>query len=116
MSSCVAQKHVKAGAKKVIISAPSKDAPMLVKGVNFHAYDTSMKVVSNASCTTNCAAPVIKIIHEAFVVESCLMTTTHAMTSSQQVHDALTKVSMYSVYVTHKDNSNLTYLMGGGGG
>jgi glyceraldehyde 3-phosphate dehydrogenase len=86
----------------VIISAPSKDAPMFVGGVNFDTYDKSMQVVSNSSCTTNCAAPVIKVIHEAFVVQSCMMTTTHAMTASQPVHDGMMNVSTYAAQCTHR--------------
>jgi glyceraldehyde 3-phosphate dehydrogenase len=76
-----------AGVKKVIISAPSKDAPMFVKGVNFNEYKKCMEVVSNASCTTNCAAPLLNIINKKFGVENCLLTTVHAMTSSQAVLD-----------------------------
>jgi len=83
------------GVKKVIISAPSKDAPMFVKGVNFEKYRTKMSVVSNASCTTNCAAPLIHIINNTFGVEYCLMTTVHAMTSSQNILDAVKQVSSY---------------------
>ncbi|XP_015369080.1 PREDICTED: glyceraldehyde-3-phosphate dehydrogenase-like [Diuraphis noxia] len=84
-----AKKHIEAGVKKVIISAPSKDAPMLVKGVNFDQYRKTMSVVSNASCTTNCAAPLIHIINNTFGVEYCLLTTVHAMTSSQNVLDTV---------------------------
>ncbi|KAL5245814.1 hypothetical protein ACI65C_012952 [Semiaphis heraclei] len=78
-----------AGVKKVIISAPSKDAPMFVKGVNFDKYTKDMTVVSNASCTTNCAAPLLNIINKHFGVEHCLLTTVHAMTSSQPVLDGV---------------------------
>ncbi|KAE9533990.1 hypothetical protein AGLY_008726 [Aphis glycines] len=84
-----AKKHMAAGVKKVIISAPSKDAPMFVKGVNFNDYKKSMTVVSNASCTTNCAAPLLNIINKKFGVENCLLTTVHAMTSSQAVLDRI---------------------------
>jgi len=87
------KKHIKAGAKKVIISASSKTAPMFVKGVNFNDYEKSMKVVSSASCITNCAGPLLKALHQKFSVNSCLMTTTHAMTASQHVHDGLSYVS-----------------------
>ncbi|KAL4085204.1 hypothetical protein QTP88_027063 [Uroleucon formosanum] len=84
-----AKKHIAAGAKKVIISAPSKDAPMFVKGVNFDKYKKDMTVVSNASCTTNCAAPLMHIINQQFGVEHCLLTTVHAVTSSQHVLDGV---------------------------
>lgn len=82
-----ASRHLLGGAKKVIISAPSKDAPMFVMGVNHDKYDKSMQVVSNASCTTNCLAPLVKIVNDAFGVESGIMTTIHAMTSSQNTVD-----------------------------
>lgn len=87
------QKHIAAGAKKVIVSAPSKDIPMFVKGVNFDCYKKSMNVVSNASCTTNCAAPLIHIMHKKFGVLGCLLTTAHSVTSSQHVHDGVNYVS-----------------------
>jgi glyceraldehyde 3-phosphate dehydrogenase len=67
--------------------APSKDAPMFVMGVNHDKYDGSISVVSNASCTTNCLAPLAKIVHRAFGIESGIMTTIHAMTSSQNTVD-----------------------------
>lgn len=79
--------HVKAGAKKVIVSAPSPDAPMFVIGVNHTEYKPHMMVVSNASCTTNCLAPLAKIIHDSFGIEEALMTTVHAVTSTQVTHD-----------------------------
>ncbi|XP_001943699.2 glyceraldehyde-3-phosphate dehydrogenase-like [Acyrthosiphon pisum] len=91
-----AKKHLAAGVKKVIISAPSKDAPMFVRGVNFDKYKKDMTVVSNASCTTNCAAPLINIINQKYGVEQCLLTTVHAVTSSQQVHDGVKASSAIS--------------------
>jgi glyceraldehyde 3-phosphate dehydrogenase len=84
-----AARHLDAGAKKVIISAPSADAPMFVMGVNHKTYDPGMNVVSNASCTTNCLAPLAKVINDAFGIEEGLMTTVHAMTASQKTVDGV---------------------------
>lgn len=79
--------HLKAGARKVVISAPSKDAPMFVMGVNEGAYSEDMDVVSNASCTTNCLAPMAKIVHDNWGIEEALMTTVHATTATQKTVD-----------------------------
>lgn len=86
----LAEKHIKAGAKKVVISAPAKgeDVKMIVMGINDHIIDGSETVVSNASCTTNCAAPMIQIIDELCEIESGYITTVHSYTSDQRLHDA----------------------------
>ena len=80
--------HLEAGAKKVFISAPSKDAPMFVMGVNNTTMKPTDTIVSNASCTTNCLAPIAKLLHENFGIEEALMTTVHAATSGQKTVDA----------------------------
>jgi len=79
--------HLEGGAKKVIISAPGKECPTLVLGVNEGEYDKSMDVVSNASCTTNCLAPVAKVLNDAFGIEKGFCTTIHAYTGDQRILD-----------------------------
>ncbi len=82
-----AQYHIDAGAKKVAISAPSKDAPMFVMGVNDDQLTANHTIVSNASCTTNCLAPIAKVVDDNFGIEEALMTTIHASTATQLTVD-----------------------------
>uniref|UniRef100_A0A6U0F1D7 Glyceraldehyde-3-phosphate dehydrogenase n=1 Tax=Ostreococcus mediterraneus TaxID=1486918 RepID=A0A6U0F1D7_9CHLO len=82
-----AQKHIDAGAKRVVITAPSADAPMYVMGVNANDYNASELIVSNASCTTNCLAPLAKVIDDNFGIIEGLMTTVHATTATQKTVD-----------------------------
>lgn len=86
-----ASAHFKGGAKKVVISAPSKDAPMFVMGVNNEEYKKDMNVVSNASCTTNCLAPLSKVINDRFGIKDGLMTTVHSTTATQKTVDGPSK-------------------------
>ncbi len=86
-----AQAHIDAGAKQVVISAPSKDAPMFVMGVNHTEYKPEMNIVSNASCTTNCLAPLAKVINDNFGITEGLMTTVHSTTATQKTVDGASK-------------------------
>ncbi|MDO5972071.1 type I glyceraldehyde-3-phosphate dehydrogenase [Flavivirga aquimarina] len=86
-----AQKHITAGAKKVAISAPSADAPMFVMGVNHDEITADHKIVSNASCTTNCLAPLAKVINDKFGIAEGLMTTVHAATATQSTVDGVSR-------------------------
>lgn len=84
------QQHLKAGAKRVILTVPAKEdlAATLVMGVNDHVITPDSRIISNASCTTNCAAPLVKVLHDAFGIERGLLTTVHAYTSDQRLVDA----------------------------
>ena len=86
-----AQLHIDGGAPKVVISAPSKDAPMYVMGVNHDEVDKNDLIISNASCTTNCLAPPIKVLNDSFGVEEALMTTVHSVTATQFTVDGPSK-------------------------
>lgn len=101
-----ARKHITAGAKKVVLTGPSKDStPMFVRGVNFGAY-AGQDIVSNASCTTNCLAPLARVVHETFGIKDGLMTTVHATTATQKllmVHQLKTG----AVVVVHHKTSSL---------
>ena len=86
-----ARLHLEAGAKKVAVSAPSKDIPMFVMGVNCDSISQDHKIVSNASCTTNCLAPIAKVLHDNFTIKEGLMTTVHAATATQMTVDGPAK-------------------------
>ncbi len=87
-----AKAHFKGGSKKVILSAPAKDnTPTFVMGVNHDQYKPEMDIVSNASCTTNCLAPLAKVLHDNFVITEGLMTTVHSATATQLVVDGPSK-------------------------
>ena len=87
----LAQKHINGGAKKVVISAPSADAPMFVMGVNHQEINNSQLIVSNASCSTNCLAPIAKVLNDEYGIEEGLMTTVHATTATQFTVDGPSK-------------------------
>ena len=86
-----AKAHLQGGAKKVVITAPSKDSPTFVCGVNLDMYTADMDVVNNASCTTNCLAPLVKVVDEAFGIEEGLMSTIHSITATQLTVDGVSK-------------------------
>ncbi|MCL2408129.1 MAG: type I glyceraldehyde-3-phosphate dehydrogenase [Oscillospiraceae bacterium] len=86
-----AEMHLKAGAKKVILTYPTSDIPMFVMGVNQKSYDSSMKIVSNASCTTNCLAPIAKVMNDKWGISSGLMTTVHSVTATQKTVDGVSQ-------------------------
>ena len=86
-----ASKHLKGGAKKVVITAPGKNCPMFVYGVNHKDYKADMDIISNASCTTNCLAPLAKIIDDKFGIAEGLMTTVHSVTATQLIVDGPSK-------------------------
>jgi len=86
-----ASSHLRAGVKKVILTSPSSDVPMFVMGVNDGKYDSSIDIVSNASCTTNCLAPLAKVLNDKWGIDSGLMTTVHATTATQKTVDGVSK-------------------------
>jgi glyceraldehyde 3-phosphate dehydrogenase len=86
-----ASSHLKTGVKKVVITSPSSDVPMFVMGVNNSKYDGSVDIISNASCTTNCLAPLAKVLNDKWGIASGLMTTVHATTATQKTVDGLSK-------------------------
>ena len=86
-----ASMHLKAGAKKVVVTSPSSDIPMFVMGVNEDKYASSMNIVSNASCTTNCLAPLAKVLNDKWGIASGLMTTVHSTTATQKTVDGVSK-------------------------
>ena len=86
-----AKAHLQGGAKKVVVSAPGKEMPMFVMGVNEETYTDDMKIISNASCTTNCLAPLVKVIDKAFGIEEGLMSTVHSTTATQLTVDGPSK-------------------------
>merc|ERR1712110_593884 len=85
-----ASMHLTGSVKKVIVSAPN-DGPMFIMGVNTQNYNSEMKVISNASCTTNCLAPIVSVLNETFGIKNGLMTTVHAVTSTQKIVDSCSK-------------------------
>ena len=87
----MANKHINGGCKKVVISAPSPDAPMFVMGVNHKDINSTHKIISNASCTTNCLAPIAKVLNDNFTIDEGLMTTVHAATATQFTVDSPSK-------------------------
>ena len=86
-----ASAHLKAGVKKVVVTSPSSDIPMFVMGVNENKYTSSMNIVSNASCTTNCLAPLAKVLNDKWGIASGLMTTVHSTTATQKTVDGVSK-------------------------
>ncbi|XP_066296167.1 glyceraldehyde-3-phosphate dehydrogenase 2-like [Branchiostoma lanceolatum] len=98
-----AKAHLDAGAKKVILTAPSADAPMFVMGVNEEKYEKSMDIVSNTSCTTNCLAPLAKVINDNFGIEEGLMTTVHSYVATQKTVDGVSAKAWREDRAAHKN-------------
>lgn len=98
------QAHIQSGARKVIITAPSADAPMFVMGVNEDQYKGTDSIVSNASCTTNCLAPLVKVIHDNFGIIEGLMTTVHSYTATQKTVDGPSNKVVSMIFVLEIQN------------